>query len=217
MLTAYITCIYTFNCYACGDEPITSFSKIFPADKNVKLVYESTFGETASTFEKEKNSVISRNTGDKFKYIQELKINEQGVFVLQTYQYIKLFLFITKEKTFTYNKPLLRLPFPVKEGNSWEWKGVEFSDGDSCNVTVNGIVLGKEQITTPSGNFDAYKVETVISSSSGSNNTVTEWYAENVGLVKARIKIDGGGLMGIVSSVLGYSNIEFDLNEIVSQ
>ena len=189
----------------------------YPVDKKVSLIYESSFGEATLRFIKVNNKLICKNEGIKFKYEQTIEINENGVYVDSTYQYFKIFLFISKEKAFTYSKPLLRLPSPLTPGTVWEWEGKEYAEDDTSNVKITGKVFEKEIMETKAGSFDAIKVETVISNSTSTNNTVTEWYAENVGLVKAKIKIDGGGLMGFIRDVMGYGDIEFVLKEIKTE
>jgi hypothetical protein len=42
-------------------------------------------------------------------------------------------------------------------------------------------------------------------------------YAEGIGLIKAKVIIEGGGIMGFVRDVLGYETIEFELKEIRKQ
>ena len=55
---------------------------------------------------------------------------------------------------------------------------------------------------------------TIVESSSETINKVTEWYAEGIGLIKAKVIIDGGGFMGFMRDLLGYGTIEFELEEI---
>ena len=141
-------------------------------------------------------------------------IKEDGVYVKETYQYLKIFLFIKKEATYTYGKPLLRLPLPLLPGMEWKWEGEEYSDGDTNKVKVTGKALEKEFIITKAGRFEAIKLESVVEGSSNSKNRVTEWYVEGIGLIKAKIIIEGGGVMGFLRDLLGYGTIEFELKEI---
>jgi hypothetical protein len=100
---------------------------------------------------------------------------------------------------------------------SWEWEGKEYSDGVTCNVKITGKSFNKESIITKAGTFEAIKLESVVEGSSNSKNRVTEWYAEGIGLIKAKIIIEGGGLMGTLRDILGYGTIEFELKEIRKQ
>ncbi|MHA2123516.1 MAG: TapB family protein, partial [Promethearchaeota archaeon] len=90
----------------------------------------------------------------------------------------------------------------------------EYSDDEKYNVKVSGKVLGNEFVTTKAGTFEAIKLETIVESSSETKNKVTEWITEGVGLLKAKIIIDGGGFMGFMRDLLGYGTIEFELEEI---
>lgn len=58
-------------------------------------------------------------------------------------------------------------------------------------MKVSCKALGEEFVSTKAGSFKAIKVETVVKGSSGSKNTVSEWYTEGTGLIKAKIVIEG--------------------------
>ncbi|MFA7229332.1 MAG: hypothetical protein WC061_09880 [Melioribacteraceae bacterium] len=187
----------------------------FPVNNNITLVYESSFGESTTIYSKDGEFTISSSKADNFKYKQTMIIKENGVYVKETYQYLKIFLFIKKEATFTYARPLLRFPLPLLPGMSWEWEGDEYSDGDTNKVKVTGRALVKEYISTKAGRFEAIKLESIIEGSSNAKNRVTEWFAEGIGLIKAKIVIEGGGVMGFIRDLLGYGTIEFELKEII--
>lgn len=191
-----------------------SSNSYFPINNDVTLVYESSFGECETKYFKDVEFTISLSEADKFKYRQALIIKENGIYVKETYQYLKIFLFIKKEATITYGKPLLRFPLPLLPGTEWKWEGEEYSDGDTTKVTVTGKVINKEFVMTKAGKFEAIKLETVVESSSETKNIVTEWYAEGIGLIKAKIIVEGGGVMGFMRDILGYGTIEFELKEI---
>jgi len=193
----------------------TSLSNSYlPVDNGKTLVYESSFGQSSTKYFQDGEFAISLSEGDDFKYKQTLIIKDDGVYAKETYQYLKIFLFIKKEALITYNKPLLRFPLPLLPGTEWEWEGEEHSDGETNKVKVQGKVLGKEFINTKAGKLEAIKMETIVESSGDARNIVTEWYAEGLGLIKAKIIINGGGLMGFLRDVLGYGTLEFELTEI---
>lgn len=189
----------------------------FPINQNEELVYESSFGETITNYFQEGEFLISTSEADDFKYRQALVIKDDGVYVIETYQFVKIFLFINKEATSKYGKPLLRFPLPLLPGKSWEWEGDEYSDGDTTKVKVTGKVIGKEIVETDAGRFEAVKLESLVEGSSDLKNRVTEWYVEDIGLIKAKVIIEGGGIMGFVRDILGYGTIEFELKEIRNQ
>ncbi len=194
-----------------------SSKSYFPINNDITLVYTSSFGESMTKYFQDGEFTITSSESDKFKYKQTLMIKENGVYVKETYQFLKIFLFINKEATFTYGKPLLRFPLPLSPGMEWKWEGDEFSDGDVNKVKVTGKALDKEFVTTKAGRFEAIKLETVVEGSSSSKNRVTEWYTEGIGLIKAKIIIEGGGVMGVLRDFLGYGTIEFELKEIREQ
>jgi hypothetical protein len=186
----------------------------FPVNNKITLVYESSFGESITKYTQNGELTISSSEADKFKYRQTLIIKDDGVYVKETYQYLKIFLFIKKEATFTYGKPLLRFPLPLSPGMEWEWEGDEYSDGEINKVKVTGKAIDKEFVTTKAGRFEAIKLESIVEGSDNAKNNVTEWYVEGIGLIKAKIIIEGGGITGVLRDILGYGTIEFELKEI---
>lgn len=196
------------------NKTIKNSNVYFPINNGKTLIYESSFGESSTIYFQDGEFTISLSEGDDFKYKQTLMIKEDGVYSKETYQYLKIFLFIKKEATVTYNKPLLRFPLPLVPGAEWKWEGEEYSDGEMNKVKVSGKSFNKEFIMTKAGRLEAIKIETIIESGDDVKNRVTEWYAEGLGLIKAKIIIEGGGMMGLLRDVLGYGTIEFELAQI---
>lgn len=203
--------------FSVKEKTVIKSSPYFPVNSGITLVYKSTFGESTTNYFQDGEFIISSSKGDKFKYIQTLLIREDGVFVQEIYQYLKIFLFIKKEATFTYEKPLLRFPLPLSTGMEWKWEGDEYLDGDTNKVKVTGKAYNKEFVVTKAGSFEAIKIESIIEGTANSKNIVTEWFVEDIGLIKAKIIIEGGGLMGFLRDLLGYGTIEFELVEIKKQ
>lgn len=189
----------------------------FPVNHNVTLVYESSFGESVTKYYQDGDFIISLSEADDFVYRQNLILRDDGVYTTETYQYFKVFLFIKKETTFIYGKPLLRLPLPLTPGMEWVWEGDEYSNGEQNKVKVSGKAVEEEFVLTKAGRFKAIKLETIVEGSSNSRNTVTEWYAKGIGLIKAQIIIEGGGIMGFLRDILGYGTLQFELAEIRKQ
>lgn len=199
------------------DKIVIKSNLYFPVNNGITLVYKSSFGESITKYSQDGEFTICSSEADNFKYRQTLIIKKDGVYVKDTYQYLKIFLFIKKEATFTYGKPLLRFPLPLLPGMKWEWEGDEYSDDDTNKVKVTGQAFDKEFIVTKAGRFEAIKLESIVEGSANAKNRVTEWYAEGIGLIKAKIIIEGGGVMGFLRDILGYGTIEFELEEIRKQ
>ena len=189
----------------------------FPINQDAELVYESSFGETVTKYFQDGEFTISSSEADDFKYRQALIIKDDGVYVMETYQFVKIFLFINKEATSTYGKPLLRFPLPLLPGRSGNGKVMNIRMVIQIKLKVTGKVFGKEIVETDAGRFEAIKLESLVEGSSDLKNRVTEWYAEGIGLIKAKVIIEGGGIMGFVRDILGYGTIEFELKEIRNQ
>ena len=89
------------------------------------------------------------------------------------------------------------LPFPKNMTESSDLQDGEVAIHISSNGELFGTMtmkitnrkmIGKEKITTPVGSFDCYKISHAHNSYFGNstgNGTTTEWYAENIGVVKS--------------------------------
>jgi hypothetical protein len=186
----------------------------FPVNNKRVLIYESDFGETELKVSQEAKLSVFTFKGDDFIYRQKLLINEDGVFVKETYQKMKLLLIISNEGTFTYSEPLPRIKYPFNEGKEWNWIGKEYDDEDIHSLNVNARVEKIEKINVAAGTFDTIKLITIIKSSKGTKSAVTEWYAKDIGLVKMIAVVEGGGAIGTARDLLGLGEIVFELKEI---
>ena len=189
--------------------------ELFPLSETTRYIYDSSFGDATTKASLINRLVETKSEADNFKYHQKLEIRENGLFIHETYQYIKLLLFIKKENRVTYDKPFQRYAFPLYVGREWKDQATEYIDGDSNKVSLTGKVLAEEEVNTKAGKFTTLKIETTVESETGAKNIVTEWLAVNTGLIKARIEIKGGGLMGFARDILGYGTITFELKEIL--
>lgn len=212
-----ILLLVVYSILSATDKPAKKIygKELFPLSETTRYVYDSSFGDAITKASLINQFVETKSEADNFKYQQKLEMRENGLFIHETYQYIKLLLFIKKENRVTYDKPFQRYAFPLYVGREWKDQATEYIDGDSNKVNLSGKVLAEEEITTKAGKFTALKIETTVESATGSKNVVTEWIAANTGLVKARIEIKGGGLMGFARDILGYGVITFDLKEIL--
>ena len=86
----------------------------------------------------------------------------------------------------TYDPPKQYLPNPLVAGREWKWSG---KDPTQVERQEASRVVGVEQVTVPAGKFRAMKVVTEVTGG-GPAKTLTNWYAEGVGLVKSTT--DGG-------------------------
>lgn len=189
-------------------------SDYFPVSTNKILIYDSDFGDAELKISKNKNLDVFSLESEDFIYRQKLLIDQNGVFVKETYQKINVLFGLTKEGTLTYNEPLPRIKFPFEAGKKWNWKGKEFDDDDTYILDVNSRIDNIEKVTVPAGTFDAIKLVTSVKSTKGTKSNVTEWYAKDVGLIKMIAVVEGGGVIGAARDLLGLGEIVFELKEI---
>ena len=189
----------------------------FPILTNKILIYDSDFGNAELKISKNKNLNVFSLESEDFIYRQKLLIDQNGVFVKETYQKINVLFGLTKEGTLTYNEPLPRIKFPFEAGKKWSWKGKEFDDDDTYILDVNSRIDNIEKVTVPAGTFDAIKLVTSVKSTKGTKSNVTEWYAKDVGLIKMIAVVEGGGVIGAARDLLGLGEIVFELKEVKSK
>lgn len=81
----------------------------------------------------------------------------------------------------TYQPPKQILKNPPVPGATWTWNG---KGAVQVEVSETNKVVGPERVVVPAGTFRAMKVVSVISEGAALK-TVTNWYADGVGLVKS--------------------------------
>lgn len=182
--------------------------------EDMQLVYDSDFGETVSRIEATAEGFRDINENDDFSYIQKMRSDENGIYLIKADQEIDLFLFISKEMKTEYPSPPLQLPKNLIIGQEWIWEGYKVEDNDSIKVRTLAKVIEEEEITVPAGTFNALRIQFINETSEGEHSTINQWLAPNVGRVKMNVSIDGGGFIGTILSLLGYDEIEFNLKEI---
>ena len=187
----------------------------FPLSVGKTLVYDSNFGETRSEVKSIDNELTIINESDDFKYIQRFIVKDDGIYITQTEHHLDVFLFISSEAEIKYNEPALRIPIPFNEKSQWEWTGTEYKDNDTSAISIKGKYLERVELDTKAGKFDCVKIELKVESETGSKSIVNEWLAPGIGLVKLHAKIDGKGLIGVLQSILGFDEINFELKEII--
>lgn len=184
-------------------------SEYFPLKKNVEYKFDSNLGETTGKISNKGNIYTFSYETSSMTYKQSMISNSKGVYLVRTES--KAFMF---ENVITYNKPLLRVPFPLEIGKTWDWRGYEIKGDDSVSLIVKGQVLREELIETKMGKLNCVAVALEINSENGSYAKMTEWLAPNIGIVKLQAKVKGGGITGFLQRMMGFDEIYFHLTEI---
>ena len=179
----------------------------FPFDTEKIYHFDSNVGDTQAEFKSFEDGVILTFDAPKMEYRQTLVKDTHGVFLKRTE--VSAFIFFGND--IRYVEPVLRIPFPLQTGDSWEWHALETEDEDTTNLVIRGEVLGAEKVFTKLGEFDCVKIRQNISSERGSSNVLTEWFAPQVGLVKSHAVLEGSGITGFIQSVFGYDEVTFEL------
>lgn len=181
----------------------------FPLKSGLTWKYKSNLGETITRVTKEGDEYHLVSQAPHVTLQQHLTVTVDGVVL--TWGESEIYFFSTKR---TYHPPLLRLPLPVRIGRHWIWEGTELVDGELLHSRVEGTVEGEEKIRVPAGEFTCLKVKVRTISDDGTVSSSTQWLAPGVGVVKAFIGIEAGGLTGVITWLLGLDTFSLELEEI---
>jgi len=179
----------------------------FPLNTEISYVYDSNAGETESGVVPSGEELVLTFDAGKISYEQQFFKGEDGIYLTRTESSALLFF----GTTVTYPEPVLRLPLPLKVGKKWTWEGFEIADGDTGSLTIRGEALAEEKVKTPLGEFDCLKIQLKVESEHGSKNTVTEWLAPGIGVVKFHAALEGTGLTAFLQDIFGLDELTFDL------
>ena len=185
----------------------------FPFNKNIELLFESNVGETVKSVKKIDSTFQVTNISDKFIYTQTFLKNDEGIYLIKTEQNISTFLYST-DIVVTYSKPVLQLPIPLKIGDTWNWSGFQIKNGDTSSISISGVALREEDIDIPVGKFSTLHIKLFFDEVDGEKTTLDQWLAPNLGAVKTKVIIEGKGVIQFAMSILGYDEIDSELEEI---
>lgn len=182
----------------------------FPIKQGITYEYSSNIGDLELTTEQDGNSIHFKYDNGKFSYHQYFTSDKNGIYMVKVKSKV---LFFGSETT--YNKPLLRIPFPLTLTSKWNWDGIEFKGNDQNKIAVYGEVLGEETLDTKAGKFYCIKIKLVITSADGANSQLYEWLAPNVGIIKEDAQTTPIGLTGMLQKVFGLSTFKFELVSLI--
>jgi hypothetical protein len=180
----------------------------FPLKTNVDYTYSSNAGKTRAEVSQVKSEIVLTFKAGSLKYEQQFFKGTDGIYLTRT----ETSAFLLFGSKVTYPQPVLRLPLPLEVGATWQWSGLEVANGDTGKLEIKGEALAEEPVKTPFGQFNCLKICLHINSQKGSRNTLTEWLAPEIGIVKLHVDLQGSGITGLIQKVLGLNEIDFDLS-----
>ncbi|MBI1756267.1 MAG: hypothetical protein HYR64_04070 [Fimbriimonas ginsengisoli] len=87
-----------------------------------------------------------------------------------------------------FDPPQPIIPFPVREGAKFWWKGLApFPNGKEGEVKLHGWILGRQEVDSAAGRYSAYAVQIDTSYDQGTDpvkTSATFWFAPGVGMVR---------------------------------
>lgn len=185
----------------------------FPLKTNASYIYQSNLGDLYSYVQEDDDELTLSNESDEFSYFQTYIVKDDGVYLTRTKNVIDLFIY-GDENIVTYNEPVPQLPFPLKAGDEWKWKGIETCEGETNEMYMSGKVIGLEEIVTEAGTYEALKLEFQNNSVGGSKSKMSMWLAKDIGTVRTEVELEGDGLAFLIQKLMGLDVIQFELVEI---
>ena len=94
----------------------------------------------------------------------------------------------------TYSSPVRILVFPLATGSSWTESYTENEAGASLPVVAENTVVSRNRLRVPAGEFDAFLLQTRVTSGTGGAAVVTwdyAWLAPGIGKVAEIISFPG--------------------------
>ncbi len=187
-------------------------AEYFPTDKDLVLYYDSNFGEAKSFVKEDGETLILDMRSDDFIFIQDVVVKNDTVYLTRLEEEVDVLFFFSAGIKVTYNEPVLRIPFPMKSGQTWEWEGIEYIDeGEADSIEISGVLLGEEIVSTAAGEFECIKIQTDIHKKSGVHTRFYEWRTPKIGLVKLEAQMDTKSFIGTIIELLGYDSMYFSL------
>ncbi len=97
-------------------------------------------------------------------------------------------------RAITYSNPSKALAFPLTAGESWTDSYTETDDNGKTDVIAENTVLARNRLTVPAGSFDAWLLQTKISSKTR-GETITSidysWFVPGIGRAAEIISLPG--------------------------
>jgi len=151
----------------------------YGTDQEVDFIYEVTGTEKVG--ETECFVLEVRTSEDKLMRREWLTSDEKGVKVHQALR--------GKHIKMTIEKPYFKVKAPFEKGASWEGES-KTSDGKVS--TYKAEVVAEEEVKVPAGAYKAWRLKTSHQSDAG-GVTAVEWWAPDVGMVRAEFEFSFGG------------------------
>lgn len=168
-------------CFAMQDPwPLAKGHKwVYKTDQDIDMIYEVTGTEKVGDVECFVLEV--RTSEDKVMRAEWLKPEKDGVKVHQGRR--------GRHATLTVDKPYFKVKTPFAKGATWEG---ESRTGEAKVTTYKAEAVAEEEVEVPAGKYKTWKVKTESKAENGGVTTV-EWWAPDVGMVRAEMEFSFGG------------------------
>jgi len=160
--------------------PLAKGSKwVYKTDQEVDMIYEIVGLEKVGDVECHVLEV--RTSEDRVMRSEWLTVAKDGVKVHQGRR--------GRHATLTVEKPYFRIKSAIEKGATWEG---ESRTGDAKVTTFNAEAVEEVEVEVPAGKYKAWKIKTSQQTDSG-GTTAVEWWAPDVGMVRAEIEFNFSG------------------------
>ena len=104
---------------------------------------------------------------------------------------------------YAYEPAIVMFDFPLFDGKEWLWSGEGIETKRVAEAVLRGTVLGEETIMSGEDVYVCLVVSIVYTDENAKREELRMWLAPGVGMVKGAITIEGSGILGVVSRIIG--------------
>lgn len=183
-LLVLVTLVFSFGC--------AKSENFYPLIKGNFWEYETQQGKSVI------RAAGTEMVGDKDCTIMQVEADFPGIFtgilMREFYYTAKDGMYMTKRQItnvgeYIYNPPYKFLPFPVKVGTKWDWKGTITIQTPLGSKTLTGSqnfeILSREDLSyADKGTLPCFKIRWTSQYSDKSKMETLRWYSPGVGLFK---------------------------------
>jgi hypothetical protein len=104
---------------------------------------------------------------------------------------------------YAYVPAVVMFDFPLFDGKEWQWSGERLERKRAVDADFRGTVSGEETITRGEIVYECIVVSITYTDENTNWEELRLWLTPGVGMVKGAISIEGSGVMGVISRIIG--------------
>lgn len=104
---------------------------------------------------------------------------------------------------YAYVPAIVMFDFPLFDDKDWQWSGERIENSRVVEAVFRGTVAGVETIRSGEVVHECLVVSIAYSDENANREELRMWLAPGVGMVRGIMTIEGSGILGLVSRIIG--------------